>query len=115
MHQLLGEKKVARIYIDNSDKVDGKLLWERLLREAKAYGIAGATVYKAASGMGAHSQLHTFNVWILSQTLPVIVEMIDDEEKIRGFLEHVEPLIEEGLVTLANVEVIRYKHRKEGA
>ncbi len=115
MQKYLGRKKAVRIYIDSSDKVEGQLLWERLLKEAKAYGISGATVFKAVSGMGAHSEVHTFNVWILSQTLPVIVEMIDDEEKIRGFLEHVEPIIEEGLVTLADVEVIRYKHRKHGA
>jgi len=112
MKRYLGNKKKLKIYIDNDDKVDGKPLWEFLLQEAKNYGLAGATVYKAAAGMGAHSEIHSFNVWVLNQKIPLIVEMIDSEQKIRGFLTLVENRLIEALVTLEDVEVISYKHPK---
>ncbi len=111
MKRYIGKKKVARIYINNQDKYDGKPLWEVILFEAKAYGLAGATVLKGVAGMGAHSEVHSFNVLVLSQVLPLVIELIDDEAKVRGFLEKIEPMIEEGLTSLSDVEVITYKHK----
>lgn len=112
MKGIVGKKKCARIYIDSVDKIDGDVLWEKLVYEAKRFGVAGATVYKGIAGMGAHAQLHSFSLLSLSQELPVIVELIDDESRIRAFLEHIDAMLEEGMVTLSDVEVIAYRHKK---
>jgi PII-like signaling protein len=114
MKRYIGDRKKLKIYIDSDDKFDSKPLWEAILKEAKEYGLAGATVYKAVAGMGAHSELHTFSVWSLSQKLPLIVEIIDTEAKIRGFLTKLDTILQEGLVTLEDIEVIAYKHPKFG-
>ena len=114
MKRYIGERKKLKIYIDSDDKFGGKPLWEAIVREARDYGLAGATVYKAVAGMGAHSELHTFSVFSLSQKLPLIIEIIDTEPKIRGFLSRLDALVSEGLVTLESVEVVAYKHPKFG-
>ena len=112
MKRYLGSKKVMRIYLDNADTFEGKPLWQHLVHEAKARGIAGATVFKGVAGMGAHSELHTFEIWSLSQKLPLVIEMIDEEAKLRSFINTCDTAIAEGLVTLHDVEVITYKHSK---
>ncbi|RUM73534.1 MAG: DUF190 domain-containing protein [Sulfurovum sp.] len=111
MKRYLGQKKVARIYIDNQDKIEGKPLWEELLKSAKEYGLAGATVFKGVSGIGVRGEIHSFNVWSLAQKLPLVIEIIDDEEKVLEFLETVDAMIDEGITTLSDIEVIRYKHK----
>lgn len=111
MKRYLGQKKVARIYIDNQDKIEGKPLWEELLKSAKEYGLAGATVFKGVSGIGVRGEIHSFNVWSLAQKLPLVIEIIDDEEKVLDFLETVDAMIDEGITTLSDIEVIRYKHK----
>ncbi len=113
MKQYLGSKKVLRIYIDNSDTYESKPLWQYLVQQAQAEGLSGATVFKGSAGVGAHSELHTFEIWALSQTLPVIIEIIDDEEKITDFIDRYDNAIHEGLVTMHTVEVLRYKHSSE--
>ncbi len=115
MKRYLGAKKVLRIYIDNNDTIDSEPLWQYLVHHAKQNGISGATVFKGVAGMGAHSELHTFEIWSLSQKLPVIIEMIDDEEKINDFLQKYDDVIQEGLITMHTAEVLRYKHSKNGS
>ncbi len=107
----LGKKKVLKIYINNQDKIDNKPLWEILLHKVKEYGLAGATVSKAVAGIGVHTDIHTFNLLALSQTLPLVIEIIDDEEKINLYIEKTKDYIKEGLCTLGDVEVIDYKHK----
>ncbi len=107
----LGKKKILKIYIDNQDKYEGKPLWEVLLSKVKELGLAGATVTKAIAGIGAHTTLHSFNVLVLSQELPIIIEIIDDEEKINKFLNATDGMITEGLCTLSDIEVANYKHK----
>jgi len=108
----IGERKRLRIYIDSDDRFDGRPLWEEIVKRGKEYGLAGATVYKGVAGMGAHSELRSFTVWSLSQKLPLIVEIIDSESKVRGFLAQLDTILTEGLVTLEDIEVIAYKHPK---
>ena len=115
MKRFLGHKRRVRIYIGNEDRYEGKPLWEHLLHEAQTMGLAGATVVKAVAGFGAHSEIHAFNVWSLSQTLPLVIEMIDDEAKIRAFLQRADDWLEEAFVTMEEVEVIAYKHPSGGA
>ncbi len=110
MERYLGEKKILRIYIDTLDKYNGETLWEEILKEVKKEGLAGATVLKAVAGIGAFSEVHSFKVWTLAQELPLVIEIIDDTEKIERFIEHIDPMMENGLMTLVDTEVIKYKH-----
>lgn len=112
MKRYLGKKKVLRIYIDNVDKYDDKPLWEEILKKVKAEGLAGATVFKGVAGIGAFAELRSFNVWTLAQELPVVIEIIEDEDKIMNFIDHLDGMIDEGLITLSDTEVIKYKHEK---
>jgi PII-like signaling protein len=112
MRRYLGQKKVARIYIDSADTFEGRPLWQHLLQEAKSDGLAGATVFKGVAGMGAHSEVHTFEIWALAQKLPVVIEIIEEEEKLMAFLARCDGAIAEGLITFSDVEVIAYKHSK---
>jgi len=109
---LVGKRKLLRVFISLEDKYQGKPLWEYILQLVKEKGLAGATVFKAAAGIGAHSELKTFTVWRLSQELPVVIEIIDTQEKISDFLSLLDQVIEEGLVVLEDVEVISYRHRE---
>ena len=110
MKRYLGKKKILKIYIDTTDKYEGKPLWEELLKKVKEKKLAGATVHKAVAGIGAFSEIHSFKVWALAQELPLVIEIIDDEEKIYAFLEAVDTMMQNALVTLTDTEVIRYKH-----
>lgn len=112
MKRYLGQRKILRIYIDNDDKYEKEPLWEAILKKAKEFGLSGATVFKGVAGMGAHSEIETFSVWSLSQKLPIVVEIIDKEDKIRSFLKTLELMVDEGLITLTDTEVISYKHPK---
>ncbi|WP_457595704.1 DUF190 domain-containing protein [Hydrogenimonas sp.] len=114
MKRFLGSRKRLRIYIATDDRYDGKPLWEHLLTQAQKMGLGGATVYKAVAGFGAHSEVQAFNVWSLNQTLPLVVEVIEEESKIRDFLHAADDWVEEAFVTLEDVEVIAYKHPKHG-
>ena len=114
MQRYLGKRKELKIYISNEDTYEGKPMFEALLSVAKEKGLAGATVYKAVAGMGAHSQVHSFNVWVLKQKVPLIVQIIDSQEKIMDFLQAAEHIIKEGLVTINEIDVVQYHHPKFG-
>jgi len=114
MQRYLGKRKELKIYISNEDRYEGRPLYEALLALAKEKGLAGATVIKAVAGIGAHSEIHTFSVWVLKQKVPLIVTMIDTEEKINTFLQAASGMIEEGLVTMYDIDVIQYHHPKFG-
>lgn len=107
--RLEGEAKLLRIFIGESDKWQGRPLAEAIVIEAKKAGLAGVTVFKGFMGFGAHSRIHTAKILQLSEDLPVLLEVVDTEEKIRAFLPILEGMVGEGLVTLEKVEVIRYQ------
>lgn len=109
--KLEGEAKLLRIFIGESDRWQGKPLYEAIVLEAKRQGLAGATVFKGVMGFGAHSRIHSAKILQLSEDLPVMVEIVDSEEKLRAFLPALEAMVGEGLVTMERVEVIRYRHR----
>jgi len=113
MKHYIGKQKLLRIYIGSEDVVDGKPLWEEILAKCKEVGIAGATVYKAVAGIGCHSELHSFNIWALNQKLPLVIEIIESEENIKTLLKYVENIIEEGLVTSQDINILLYKHSKK--
>ncbi len=114
MKRLLGKKRLLKIYIDSDDKHAGDPLWEVILKKARESGLSGATVYKSVAGMGIHSEFKSYHLVALSQSLPLVIEMIDSEEKIAAFVTTLDAILEEGLVTLSDVEVIQYKHKAAG-
>jgi len=104
--------KLLRIFIGESDKHEGQPLYEWIVGKAREQGLAGATVTRGLEGFGAHSRLHTAKILRLSSDLPVLVEIVDTEDKIEAFLPTIDPVIDEGLATLEKVEVRFYRSRK---
>jgi PII-like signaling protein len=107
------EAYLLRIFIGESDRHDGKLLYEWIVQKARAEGLAGATVMRGMMGFGAHSRMHTFKIERLSQDLPVIVEIVDTREKLEQFLALIDNEIEEGMATLEQVQIHFYRSGKE--
>lgn len=106
-----GQGILLRIFIGESDTWHGKALHLALVEEAKKHGLAGATVLRGVEGFGAHSRIHTARLIDLSSDLPIVVEIVDDEDKIAAFRPVVEAMVQEGLVTWERVNVIVYRHR----
>jgi PII-like signaling protein len=97
--------KLLRIFIGESDRHDGLPLYEWIVRKAREIKMAGATVFRGIEGFGAKSHLHTAKILRLSQDLPILIEIIDVEEKIDNFVKIIDPVIKEGIVTSENIEV----------
>jgi uncharacterized protein len=105
---------LLRIFVGESDRRNGKPLYESLVLEAREHGLAGATVLRGMMGYGAHSRLHTFKIERLSEDLPIIIEIVDTREKLERFLAAVEVSIPEGLATLEKAEIRFYRAGKTG-
>jgi PII-like signaling protein len=106
------EGKRLRIFIGESDRHDGKPLYEWLVIQAKAHGLAGATVIRGLMGYGAGSRIHTSKILRLSLDLPMVVEIVDTDEKVHGFLASIEDILQGGLVTIEKTEVRIYNSKK---
>jgi uncharacterized protein len=106
------EGYLLRIFIGESDRHDGKLLYEWIVLKAREAGLAGATVMRGMMGFGAHSRLHTFKIERLSQDLPIIVEIVDTRDKLEGFLAVIDKEIEEGMATLEEIKIHFYRSGK---
>ncbi len=101
---------LLRIFIGESDREPAadRPLYEAIVRRAKEAGLAGATVLRGPMGFGRHSRVHTAKVLELSTDLPIVIEIVDAEEKIAAFLPAVDALVSEGLVTIEAVRVLKY-------
>ena len=99
---------LLRIFLGEDDKADGRPLYEVLVMEARAKGLAGATVLRGPMGFGHASRLHTAKILHLSQDLPMVVEIVDGEVKLRAFLDQVAPMLTSSLVTIEKVSVLRW-------
>src|SRR5262245_55611581 len=108
------EGQLSRIFIGESDKWEGKPLYEALIFKAREIGLAGATMLRGLMGYGAASRVHTAKILRLSEDLPVIVEIVDSPQKIASFLPSIDEMVQEGLVTLERVQIILYRHNPEG-
>jgi PII-like signaling protein len=106
--ELPKEAVLLRIFMGEDDKAEGKPLYETLVLKAREAGLAGATVLRGPMGFGKSSHLHTTKILRLSQDLPVVVEFVDQEAKIRDFLQAIDPIMGSGLVTMEKVQVVRY-------
>jgi PII-like signaling protein len=105
---------LLRIFIGENDKVHSRPLYELIVLEARARHLAGATVLRGPMGFGRASRLHTSKVLRLSMDLPLVIEIVDSEYKIQGFLPVLDGLMQGGLVTLEKATVLRYGERPVG-
>jgi uncharacterized protein len=103
------EGKLLRIFVGETDRWEGRPLYEAIIESARRAGLAGATAWKGFMGFGRHSRLHTAKVLRLSEDLPVIVEIVDSAEKIEAFLPTLDRMVTDGLVTLERAEVLMYR------
>ena len=101
--------KLLRIFIGESDRHEGLPLYEWIVRQARENGLAGATVLRGLEGYGAHSRLHKAKILRLASDLPLVVEIVDTEEKIQAFLPLIDDAVAEGLATVEKVEVHFYR------
>lgn len=113
-HRFKGERTLMRIFVGEADKCtggkyQGKPLYEALLLFFREHDLAGATVLRGVAGYGAHSRIHTAKVLRLSVDLPMVVEVVDSEEKIQQVLPELDDMIDGGLITLERVRVILYR------
>ena len=108
MRKLEGEQLLVRIFIGESDKVDGKPLYQALVEKLRQEQISGATVLRGILGYGARSIIHTANLLQLSHDLPVIVEVVDTNENIDRVMPHIESIIGDGMITMEKVRVLHY-------
>ena len=113
-HRFKGERTLMRIFLGESDRCEsgpyeGKPLYEALLLFLREQGFAGATVTRAFAGFGASARLHTAKVLRLSTDLPVIVEVVEREEKIQEVLPALDEMVGGGLITLERARVIMYR------
>lgn len=103
---------LLRILLGESDRWDGLPTYEAIVRKARELHLAGATVLRGSMGFGATSVVHTAKVLRLSGDLPIVIEIVDRREKIDELLEHVEEMLDGGLVTLEAVQVIHYRKQR---
>lgn len=108
---LPSEGKLLRVFIGESDRHDGLPLYEWIVAEARARHLAGATVVRGMQGFGAHSRVHTAKILRLSQDLPIVIEIVDEAAKVAEFMAVIDPVIQEGLATLEDVEIRLYRTR----
>jgi uncharacterized protein len=99
---------LLRIFIGEDDKHKGRPLYESIVLKARENHLAGATILRGPMGFGHSSRLHTAKILRLSEDLPIVVEIVDSEEKIRGFLSELDKMMGSGLVTLEKVQVLQY-------
>jgi len=103
--------KRLRIYISEKDRWRGTSLDVALVEALRENGIAGATVFRGIVGYGAHSLVHTIRIEVLTSDLPLVIETIDTPEKIEAVLDIIYPMVREGLITVEDVEIVKYTHR----
>ena len=112
--RLAGQAALLRIFLGERDHISHQPLYEVIVQRARAAGMAGATVLRAVEGFGASTIIHRAKLVELSTDLPFVVEIVDEEQKVREFLKTVDQLFEQsdsgGLITLEKVEIVKYVH-----
>jgi PII-like signaling protein len=110
-----GTGLLARIYIGESDTWHGRPLYEAIVHLLRERGMAGATVLRGIEGFGAKQHLHTTRILRLSQDLPILIEVVDQEDRLRAILPELDGMVGDGLITLERVEVIAYRAKERDA
>ena len=107
--QLPHEAVLLRIFIGESDRWAHQPLYEAIVLKARELHLAGATVLRGPMGFGKSSRVHTAKILRLSMDLPLVIELVDSEEKIKAFLPVLDPMMKGGLVTMETVKVVDYR------
>ncbi len=106
--KLSGEGVLLRVFVGEMDTYQGRPLYEQIVLKARELNLAGATVLRGIMGFGADSRLHTAKFLRLSEDLPVVIEIVDKEEKVNQLLPFLDEVVKEGLITIERVKVLRY-------
>ncbi len=109
MRGIEGRQVLMRIFLGERDRWQHHSLTDALVELLKKEGFAGATVLHGTQGFGAHSVIHRDSILRLSEDLPVVIEVVDEEEKVRAILPALDEMLDGGLITIEKVEVIRYR------
>ena len=112
--QIPKQALLLRIFIGEDDKFGGSPLHEAIVLKARELHLAGATVLRGGMGFGASSRLHTTKILRLSEDLPLVIEIVDSEDKINGFLPTLDGMMTSGLITLEKVQVLQYGTKGTG-
>jgi len=112
--ELPKDAMLLRIFIGEGDELKGAPLYQKIVEKAREQKLAGATVLRGPMGFGKSSHLHTAKILRLSMDLPMIIEIVDTEDKIQGFLPHLDGMIQGGLVTLEKVQALMYRGQCPG-
>ena len=107
------EGMLLRIFIGESDSFKGKPLYEQIVLKARELNLAGATVIHGTMGFGAGSRIHTAKIVRLSEDLPIVVELVDTEEKLESLMPFLDETVEEGLITMERVKVVKYRLKEQ--
>ena len=110
--KLPDEGKLLRIYVGESDTLKGKSLYEAIVLKARELNLAGATVFRGIMGYGASSRIHSIKLLRLSEDLPVMIEIVDSEDNINKILPFLDETVNEGLITIEKVTIIKYRHNE---
>ena len=106
---------LLRVFIGESDRVDGRPLYEAVVRKVRELGLAGATVLRGTEGFGAHSVIHKAHLLEMSSDLPIVIEVVDSAERVRALLPHLDDMVSEGMITMENVRILAYRSGGGGA
>lgn len=104
---------LLRIFIGESDNYKGKTLYEQIVLKARELNFAGATVIRGIMGYGANSRVHTAKLLELSDDLPIVIEIVDTEENLTKILPFLDEVVQEGLITLEKIKIIKYRHAQK--
>ena len=109
--KLEGTGLLVRIYLGETDQWQGRPLYQVIVERLRQRGLAGATVLRGIEGFGAKQHVHSTRILSLSEDLPILIEAVDTEEKVRAVLPELDELLGDGLITLERVEVLTYRAR----
>jgi uncharacterized protein len=104
----------VRIYIGESDRHEGMPLYDAIVRRLRERGLAGATVLRGIEGFGRNSRIHTTRILRLSEDLPVVIEFVDEEGRVRAILPELDAMVGEGLITIEPIEIVAYRSAGPG-
>lgn len=112
-----GEAKLLRIFIGETDIISHVPVYEKIVSEARKQNLAGATVYKGIMGYGGNSRIHRAKFLEMSEDLPLVIEIVDEQKRIENFIPTVQQIFEEancgGLITMERAEIIKYTANKK--
>lgn len=108
--KLFTEARLLRVFIGESNKYEGRPLYQVIVERARQHELAGATVLRGYLGYGANSRIRSVRILRLSEDLPMVVEIVDEPERIANFAAELDEIITEGLMTIEKVEVVIYRH-----